>query len=177
MTQSTSEIIENLLPKHKKRKDEDWTLWEHKTLNIHRAILHWEPAAELSYPAMSEAVRNKIDETYKISFWRGFAYGVIIDISYMPDKIDMIAESIDTRDNNKGTWQWVILICSETKSIIAIHTWVAGFLTPIYEAVLSSYASLGYKVGDFKKEKDKLMKFLTEIAALKGVRFREYESK
>ena len=155
MTQSIYEIIESLLPKHIKQNDGDWTLWEHKTLNIHRAILHWSPASKVSYPAINEAVTNKIAEKYKVSWWRGFAYGVIIDVSSIPDQVEMIDASIDTKGNTNGTWQWVILICSETKSVIAIHTWMAGFLTPIYEAVLTRYSSMGYDVGNFKKDKDK----------------------
>jgi len=43
------------------------------------------------------------------------------------------------------------------------------------EALLNSYRSEGYEVGRFKIEKGKLMKFLTGVSALKGIRFRDYE--
>ncbi len=177
MTLSKFEIIESSLPKHMKQNDEDWTLWEHKTLNIHRAILHWSPISKLTYPDISEAVRNKINKKFKVSWWRGFAYGIIIDVPSMPDGIDIIDDSIDTRDNKNGTWQWIVLECLEPKSIVAVHTWMSGFLTPIYESLLSNYRSQGYEVGDFKKEKDKVMNFLTKVSALKGVHFQEYKPK
>ena len=177
MDKFTFEIIESSLPKHFRQEEGNWTFWEHKTINIHRSILHWSANSELSYPAISDAVRVKIKEKYKASWWRGFAYGAIIDVPTTPDGIDNIGESIDNRDNKNGAWQWIILVCQESKSVVAIHTWTVGFLTPIYEAIIARYRSDGYNVGVFKKDKDKLMQFLTKMSALKGVHFQEYEPK
>nr|NJM04325.1 hypothetical protein [Desulfobacula sp.] len=177
MKSTQVEIIECSLPKSKRQDEDDWTLWEHKTFNIHRAILYWPNKSDQTYPEMSDAIRNKIYEKFKVSWWRGFGYGAIIKVPTIPNGIDKIDDSIDIRDNQNGTWQWTILVCQESNSIIAVHTWMAGFLTPIYEALLNSYRTEGYEVGNFKKEKDKLMKFLTKLSALKGVDFRDVEPK
>lgn len=177
MNPTKFEIIEQSFPKYNRLDEDHWTLWEHKTINMHRAILHWSNESNLAYPAISDAIRNKIAEKYKVSWWRGFGFGVIIDVPTLPADVDTIDDSIDARDNNKGTWQWTILVCQEPKSIIAVHTWIAGFLTPIYEALLERYRIEGYEIGTFKKEKDKLMKFLTKVSALKGVHFQDYDPK
>lgn len=176
MKSTQFEIIESSLPKASKQDEDAWTFWEHKTLNIHRAIIH-SSNTDQTYPEISMSVRNKIDEKFKVSWWRGFGYGAIIDVPTLPNDNETIEDSIDTRDNKNGTWQWIILVCQEPKSIIAVHTWMAGFLTPIYEALISSYRAEGYEVGSFKKEKDKLMKFITKVSALKGVQFQDYEPK
>jgi len=145
MKQSTSKIIENLLPNLKKKEDEEWTLWEHKTLNTHRAVLLWQPKfSKISYPELAAIIRQKISDNYKRSWWRGFAFGVIIDVQTMPDQVDLINDYIDIRDNKKGTWQWSILVCQDKKTIIATHTWIAGFLTPLYQTILENYSSKNY---------------------------------
>lgn len=171
------EIVDSLLPKHTKKNDSDWVLWEHKTLNIHRAILQWTPQAKLPYSAIHEQLRNKISEEYKVSWWRGFGFGVILNVHSIPDRIELIEDTVDIRDNRKGTCQWVIIVCQEPKFVIAVHTWMSTFLTPIYESLIAHYQDQGYNVADFKKEKDKMMKLLTRLSGFKGVHFHEYKQK
>lgn len=177
MTSKQFEIIQISLPKSKRVDEDNWTLWEHKTLNIHRAILFWSNKIDQTYIEMSDTIRNKINQQIKVSWWRGFGYGVVIEVPVMPKGIENIDISIDTRSNKNGTWQWIILVCNNPKCVIAVHTWMAGFLTPIYEMLLNSYRNEGYEVGNFKKSKDKLMKFLTKLSELKGVYYKDYEPK
>ena len=87
----------------------------------------------------------------------------------------MIDSSIDTRASKKGCWQWTVIAGTESQTAVGIHTWIEGYLSPVYREILKQYESAGWMVGDVKKEKDQLMKFLTSATRLKGIRFREFE--
>jgi hypothetical protein len=78
---------------------------------------------------------------------------------------------VDVRENEKGTWQWTLLACPAMKVAVGIHTWTSGYLSPVYQSLANHFKSEGYNVGNFKKEKDKLMAFLVAIS---GKKFEEY---
>lgn len=171
------ELLDNLLMKFKKGSEDLLISWEYKTFNIHRGVLYLCPKFSINYSRFAEEVRQKLLSRYKVSWWRGFAFGVVLEVKSIPDDLQTIIDSIDVRNNKKGTWQWVILICHEQKITIAVHTWMAGLLTPVYQEVLKICKSSGYEVKNIKKEKDKVMNFLIKISRLKGLSFKEYEPK
>jgi len=161
------EIVSEKLQKRIGGSDSEWQMWEVKTFNVHRGVLMWRPeAATLSMSNVEEIVRNKVKESFKRSWWRGFAFGVILDLQSIPDGSETINDSIDIRENGKGTWQWTILSISNIKSTVGVHTWVKGWLTPVYEDLMAHYESCGHQVGTFKKEKGKVLELLTTVARL-----------
>src|SRR6266571_2564867 len=165
MTKETMKIDELLIPQLKKRhdlSDSEWAIWEHRTWNIHRAVLVWSPAqTPTDYSEVSEAIRNKIQQTQKVSWWRGMGFGFIGIFPSLPKGIEACVDDIDVRENAKGTWQWSVICLGSEKAAVGAHMWMQGYLTPTYQTILSQFEADGYKVASFKKEKDKLTEFLT----------------
>ena len=152
----------------------DCQVWEHKTLNIHRGVLKLRFTDRQSLSGMSDTVRERVRESFGVSWWRGFGFGAVVESPNIPDDVATIASCIHTRANSRGTWQWIILACGTAETAIGVHTWAEGYLTPVFLRLLGHYESLGYQVGGFKKEKDQLMRFLTAAARLKGFSFKEF---
>jgi len=164
---SLDDILATRLRLDPARSSAHWGVWEHKTLNIHRGVLCWRPAEEpATYGEVSAAVRAKVAECYKRSWWRGFGFGVLIEIERVVEGLDGASDDIDARNNRKGTWQWTVLAFREPRIAFGLHTWTFGYLTPIYELLVADYEAQGYRVGAFKKDKDALMRFLTTLSGL-----------
>ena len=172
--------VDGILEKRLRLRDApghgEWRLWEYKSFNMHRGVLHWQPVGDpLSCGELAQAIRQRVKDTYRVSWWRGMAFGALVEVRDLPEDVTSIDASIDTRSNSQGTWQWLALVCREAKVAIGVHTWTEGYLTPAYRELLAHYESSGYRTGSFKKEKDRLIQFLTAAAKLKGFRFREFE--
>jgi hypothetical protein len=59
-----------------------WTFWELRTLNRHRAIgLLKDYRKFADAHDLEEEIRNAMSRNFKRSWWRGFAYGVVADLS------------------------------------------------------------------------------------------------
>lgn len=173
--------VEEILDTHLNSREDilgtEWRLWEHKTLNLHRGVLRWRAADRIaSLPQMSESVREQVESRFRVAWWRGFAFGTLIEAETIPPDLPTIEDWIDTRANRQGTWQWAIYSCAPHRVAIGVHTWTEGFLSPVYRDLLDCYRSRDYEVGSFRKEKDRLMKFLTTVASLKGYRFKEFKA-
>jgi hypothetical protein len=82
-------------------------------------------------------------------------------ISLSPGDLKLL---VDIRENNKGTLQWVILVASHAQTALGVHTWIEGYLSPVYRDILQALAAKGYQIASAKREKDGLMKFLTAVA-------------
>ena len=155
-------ILEKRLTKRHELSDPEWSVWEHKTFNMHRCVLVWEPSSiPLRYSMFSEIVRAKIASLFKVSWWRGMGFGLIAIMSAEPEGIESCVDDIDTRDNPQGTWQWSIVHLTQRRTVIGAHMWAHGYLTPTFQQVIQAYESDGNTTATFKKEKDKLLKFLT----------------
>ena len=153
-----------------------WQIWEHKTFNIHRGVLRWQPLGEsLTFSQMSQSIFEQVKASFRVSRWRGFAFGALIEARAFPKDIAQIDSTIDTRQNSKGTWQWTVLACENAQTAVGVHTWTAGYLAPVFRELMGHYESMGFEVGTFKKEKDALMRFLVAAAKLKGFEFTEFE--
>ena len=164
---SLDHILEAKLRHDPARSSDAWGVWEHKTLNMHRGVLHWRPRdAPAAYGDVTSAVRAKVAECFKRSWWRGFGFGVVVELDRMPAGIEAADDDIDTRDNRKGTWQWSVLAFREPQVALGIHTWTHGYLTEVYTLLLAHYESQGYRVGGFTKEKDALLRFLSAVSGL-----------
>ena len=65
-------------------------------------------------------------------------------------------------------------LCEPLQTAIGVHTWMEVALTPLYRALLADLRAQSYEVGNFKKEKDSLMWFLTSVSSLKGLDMPEF---
>jgi hypothetical protein len=172
--------LESILGARLRRREsvdcQSWHIWERKTLNLHRGVLHWQPVDEsLSFETMSQCIRERVKETYRVSWWRGFGFGTLIESPVLPKDIAVIVSNIDTRANSKGTWQWTVIACPPTRIALGIHTWIEAYLSPVYRELIGHYESVGFQVASFKKEKDKFFEFIAAIARLKGQKLDEFE--
>ena len=164
-TKAIRDILGSRLNYDSIKSNAEWSAWEHKTLNLHRGILEWHPQGQVTqYSEITTAVRKKIKETFKGSWWRGFAFGVLAELPLLPKDAASCEMDVDVRNNTQGTWQWILLVCPSTKIGVGIHTWTSGYLSPTYQSLVDHFKSEGYNVGSFKKEKDKLMAFLMAIS-------------
>jgi hypothetical protein len=172
--------IEEILSRHLEFRQDilgtEWQLWEHKTLNIHRGVLHWRSEnREPVLSQMSQNIREQVESRFRIGWWRGFAFGVLIEAPAVPPDLSAIEDWIDVRANGKGTWQWIIYVCPKAGIAVGVHTWLEGYLSPVYQSLLASYQAQNYAVGSCKKDKGMLMEFLTTVRSLKRYGFKEFE--
>ena len=87
------------------------------------------------------------------------------ELKFPKDVNQPLLDYIDERENNKGTWQWLIIKSVKEKQILGVHTWALGYLTPIFRDILKNYKKEEYQVKTYKKPKDKLLKILTLVSA------------
>jgi hypothetical protein len=173
---TVADVLQNRLRLRDDATDGEWQVWEHKTLNTHRGVLYWSPPESgLSYAEMAFRIRERVRTNYRVAWWRGFGFGVVIESKAIPPDISAIESHVDARASGRGTWQWTVLACKVSETAVGVHTWTEGFLSPVYRQLLARCESEGWAVGSFKKEKDRLMQFLTAAARLKGYRLREFE--
>jgi hypothetical protein len=82
-------------------------------------------------------------------------------IALSPDDLKAL---VDVRENEQGDLQWVVLVASDVRVALGVHTWVEGYLSPVYRDTFQALAGSGYRVTSVKREKDGVMKFLTGVA-------------
>ncbi len=170
------EILQTRLSVREDAVGTEWRFWEHKSMMLHRGVLHWRCADRpASVSEIPRRVRKHVGSRYKISWWRGFGFGVLIEFDATPKYLSAVHDWVETRANNEGTWQWAVLASGEAQVALGVHTWTEGYLSPVYRDLLDHYRSIGFTVEGIKKDKDRLMQFLTAVAKLKGIRFDEFE--
>lgn len=173
---SIDNILQEKLRLREDCSDLAWRLWERKSLNMHRGVLHWRPpGSRVTCSDLALRVREHVAANYRIAWWRGFAFGVVAEFSELPDDLLSLGDFVDVRNNTMGTWQWTILVCHRTKTVIGVHTWFSGFLTSTYRAILAQHQGSDFATGSFKKEKDRLMAFLIGVASFPFTPMNDFE--
>jgi len=142
-----------------------WTFWERRTLNIHRVVGLFRAKEPLGDACtLDSQLRGVLARDFKRAWWRGIAYGVVVsvgDFTLTPDDLPIL---VDAYENNKGTMQWVVFIAGDARQVTGVHTWIEGYLSPVYRAILETLTRQGYQVASVRKEKDGLLRFLTGVA-------------
>jgi len=142
-----------------------WTFWERRTLNIHRVVgLSRTDLRVTDARTLDAQLRATFARNFKRAWWRGIAYGAIVNVGTLALTPDDLKILVDEYENNKGTMQWVILLAGDARKATGVHTWIEGFLSPVYRAVLQSLSDNGYQIESVMKEKNGLMRFLTAVA-------------
>ena len=142
-----------------------WTFWELKNLNIHRVVgLRQAGLNVRDARALDAELRGALARNFKRAWWRGIAYGVIVDVGSLTLSPDDLKILVDAYENNKGDMQWVILLAGDARQATGIHTWIEGFLSPVYRDLLQQLQNNGYQITSAMKEKTGLLKFLTAVA-------------
>lgn len=140
--------------------------WEHKTLNIHRVVLHYKFDNQTrKYNEIAGFIRKEIHDRFKVSWWRGLGFAVLIEDVVIDDHKDELVKYIDDRENAKGTWQWLVTKDSVNKKIIGMHTWASGYLTSVFMETIRYYKGTGeFDIATYKRPKGKLMTILTAMS-------------
>jgi hypothetical protein len=142
-----------------------WTFWERRNLNLHRVVGLMR--AHRTFTAardLDAELRGVLARRFKRAWWRGIAYGVVAHVEAFPSAPDDLQMLVDTYENSKGTMQWVVLLAGDVREATGVHTWIEGFLSPVYRGVLQHLAERGYRIASVRKEKDGVMRFLTAVA-------------
>ena len=124
---------------------------------------------------MQADVRKKVASSFRIRWLRGLAFGVLAEIDGAPPRADELVKVIDGRDNSRGVWQWAVVAASARGRSSACIPGCRCELSPVFDSILEHYASLGYAATrSGPAEKDGLVRFLTGVAGLRGVRLPDY---
>ncbi len=142
----------------------DWTIWQKKNLNIHRGVVELTAERVNSIDALAADVRDGVRREFRPGWLRGFGFGAIIHFKDVPPDFVNICRHVDTRNKRHGVWQWVIACLDEDGVAIAIHTWLHGYLRPVYDSVLQQLAEGGYQCFATDAEMDPLIATLNRIA-------------
>src|SRR4051794_20919387 len=80
----------------KPRTAEGWETWEHKSWNIHRGVLHWQPThSPPRWAEIEQAVRQQAALACRPSWLREFGFGVIVELAKLPADIDNAVRAVD----------------------------------------------------------------------------------
>lgn len=158
------DINRKLLRQVQSKTHPNWTLWETKNLNIHRGLIDFTASGTKSIHDLASQVRNCVRDEFRPNWFRGFGFGTIIRLPEVPTDFSEICEHIDTRNKKGGVWQWAIVCLEEDKIAIAIHTWLHGYLRPVYDSVLEQLTQNGYQCHASDAEVDVLVARLQRIA-------------
>jgi hypothetical protein len=132
-----------------------WMFWERRNLNLHRVIGLLNRSRPYTDVRMLDAeLRGVLARRFKRAWWRGIAWGVVVDGGANPFTPDALRVLVDTYENRRGTMQWVVLVDGGGREATGVHTWVEGYLSPVYRAVLQQLERSGYRVASIRKEKD-----------------------
>lgn len=149
-----------------------WAFWELRNFNMHRVVgLLRGDGPVRDVKQFDTDIRTVLGRTFKRAWWRGIAYGVVADVGPLLVSPDDLKVLVDGRENTKGTMQWVVLVDGETRKATGVHTWIEGYLGPVYRAVLQSLADQGHQLTSVMKDKDGLMRVLTAVADARAVAF------
>jgi hypothetical protein len=153
----------------------NWRCGEFRNLNRHRAVALWAPS-DLPADAsdLGSEVRAAVARDFHISWWQGFAYGVVVDGARASWKPDEVAPLVDLYNTRRGVLQWIVVVGREERAVTAVHTWMETDLSPVYRAVLSAMGADGYAVSAATRERSGLLRFLTDVSAIEGVRFPQF---
>jgi hypothetical protein len=170
MTPNLSAVIASAAEPKKMRLRTDltergWTFWELRNLNMHRVVGFRRTGDSVDARTLDAELRGTLARNFKRAWWRGIAYGVVADVGNMTFTTDELKILVDERENTNGTMQWVVLLSgTDSRTATGVHTWIEGFLSPVYRSILETLSQNGYTIESVMKEKDGLMRFLTAVA-------------
>jgi len=132
-----------------------------KTTNMHRGILDFVASDNQSVESIETEIRRIVSEVYKINWFRGFAYGVVVQFESPPHfELSNFLGCVDGVNRNDGVLQWIIAIDHSRRTAFATHMWAHGYLHDAFMKTADVAASLNYRVQRTYKEKHAYFKKL-----------------
>lgn len=119
------------------------SLWQHKTANIFRGVLELD-CSDRSAAEISDLVLRTVKLEYDPGMIVPFAFGTVLRTrAAAPDEREL-EQLVDDRSRNRGTWQWIVLVHEPANKALGIHMWASGYLTPVFDAILSDLERQGF---------------------------------
>jgi hypothetical protein len=146
-------LLKPLEPKHHC----DWTLWEEKTINIHRGVIELTAPSGCSIDELAREVREGVREEYRPGWFRGFGFGTIVHFADVPGDFTQYCRHVDTRNKRHGVWQWAIACLDDEQIAIGVHTWLHGYLRPVYDATRQQLTHSGFQCHSSDADVDALI--------------------
>ena len=140
---------------------------EFKNPNIHRAIFKVLGNGDAFSREEFETLREDIRLNIKMSGFKGFGFGLILNGFVVPD--DMAMQWVDNTNRRGGACQWVIITDVAMKRGTSVHMWQRGRTTDIYESILSELMAEGVSLVNNVNEPSGLMKWAVKLYPLLGL--------
>jgi len=148
--------------------EQGWSFWELRNLNMHRVVGYHRALRRYSEPRELERdIRATVSRHFKRSWWRGMAYGVVVHPVSL-DSLASVLDIVDNRDNRRGTLQWVVAISPDSRAAVAVHTWIEGYLSPVYRQILERLERERVDVSSMTRPRDGLAGVLFDVADLRA---------
>ena len=155
-------------------REAGWTFWELRTLGIHRVVALNERQTPVPDASALDLEIRAVSRHFQRAWWRGLAYGVAVDVPSLQMDAEQLETLVDVHDNRKGALQWVILVARSSSLAMGCHTWIEGYLSPVYRAILRGLEEQGFNVGRTTKAKSLLMTLLPFAG---GPRFQDFDER
>ena len=147
--------------------ESNWRFWEKKNLNIHRGIIEWFVDHEFSsIDELAMQIRTQVKSEFKPGWLRGFGFGTVLHVKTVSEDFVQICNYIDRRNRRKGVWQWAIVQFDDDKVAMGIHTWLHGYLRPVFDSIIERLTEEGYECKKADADVDKLLAAISKLHAL-----------
>jgi hypothetical protein len=153
------------------------SLWEYRSLNMHRGVILVERPGEITAEAIVKEIHTKVGSEFNLAWaWlRGFAFGAVVSTSGIPENLDRLVNCIDRYDRSAGVFQWLVHISDTPPMAFGIHMWAEGYLTPTFRRIVQSLRKLELECPTFVDDKGPFFEFVKVIGKLKTAEFRSDE--
>jgi hypothetical protein len=168
-----SSVVDGKLSDRGDLSEPSWRFWERRNLNMHRLVGQWSLPRSLEATELGAEARAAIGRHFRRAWWRGLAWGVVVEVPDIALTPADVKELIDVRENTRGTWQWLVLVSPARKTVLASHTWIEGYLSPVYRGLLGQLQERAFQITSVRREKDGLMKVLTAARPGRFTEFRD----
>lgn len=126
-------------------------LWVRRTPNVFRGVLELD-CTRKTVEESGVVVRDAVTAEYSPGLIVPFAFGVILHYSNASPNAAAVQHLVDDRARSRATWQWIIVVDNSTKRVFAVHMWMRGYLTPVYEALIKHFENSGYSSESIVKQ-------------------------
>jgi hypothetical protein len=147
----------------------EWHLWVKSNFNIHRGIVEWFVNEDFaSIDDLAARVRRGVKQEFQPGWFRGFGFGTVLHMRTLSPDFAQIGKHVDTRNRDNSVWQWAILRFDDDRVAIGVHTWLHGYLRPVYDSLLGDLEGSGYSCCSTDTNMDELLAALHRIRQLKN---------
>ena len=169
-------IAARLTPKEPRSLSAPYALWEIRRLQLHRGVVYLRSETPSSASEIHERLRSIVADEFNLRWtWlRGFGFGAVIHTKSLPSDLHLLENCIDRRNRLCGVFQWVVFVSDEPAVAFGIHTWMEGYLSGIYRALLATVRAREIPCEAFVRDKGAFFAYAQRIVRLKGVSLAEF---